>query len=194
MLSVNRISFIENPNTNQNKKISFQSKFVSNDALKDAFYIAKVDTKWGTINYLRNIENARFFARIVDFLLNDGKDDVIKVTRSKTASSLTVNGNRVNFYRQSPEPYQVDGRRVIDNVVDYYLKKEIIAPSKLTRDEFKSIKPAIDHLNSELNADDVTKNPKIYYNLLDNISNVGTELRKNTFKLLENLESKIFNK
>ena len=194
MLNVNKISVMESHRTNQNKKISFQSKFVPNDALNDAFHVAEVDTQWGTINHLRNIEKARYFARIVDFLLNDGKDDVIKITRSKTASSLTVNGNRVNFYRQSPEKHQVDGERVINNIVDYYLKKEIIDTTKLTRDEFKSIKPSIDKLNSDLNADDATKNLKIYDNLIDNISNVSAELRKNTFNFLKKLESQIFNK
>ena len=46
MLSVNKISGIEN-NYNNHNKISFQSKFVPNKALEDAFYIAKVNVEYG---------------------------------------------------------------------------------------------------------------------------------------------------
>ena len=194
MLSVNRINGTENFYANQNKQISFKSKFVPNDALKDAFYIAEVSTKFAPIHKYWEIQHARFFARIVDYLLKDGKDDLIKVTRSKTASSLTINGNRVNLYREMPEsPGFVDGGRVINNFVDYFFtKKEIIDPTNLSRDEFKAIKPAVDKLNTDLDEDDVIKNPSIFYNLIDNMNNINGALRNNTLKLLENLESKIF--
>lgn len=193
MLSVNRISGMDNLYSYQNKKISFKSKFVPTEALKDAFYIAEVDTNWAIEPW--RIENSRYFAKIIDCLLNDGKDDLIKVTRSPKGSTMLINKKRVNFYKESPSsPGFVDGERVIKNVVDYFTKKEIIDVDKLSNDEFKSVKPAIDTLNSDLNADDVTKNPYIRYNLLGNIKNVNRALQNNTLKLLENLESKIFNK
>ena len=195
MLSINKINGTENIYTNQNKQISFKSKFFQNDALKDAFTVAKVNIKFAPIHHSWEIRNARFFARIVDYLLKDGKDDLITVTRSKTASSLKINDKRVNLYREMPEKYLIDGGRVINNFVDYfYERKEIVDPAQLSRDEFKAIKPAIDNLNSDLNADDVTKNPRIFYNLIDNMDIINNALRENTLELLEKLESKIFSK
>ena len=191
MLSVNRINGTENLYSNQNKKISFKSKFVPNEALKDAFQVAKFDAKLATKDW--NIRNSRYFAKIVDFLLNDGKDDLIKVTRSPKGSTITINGKRAYFYSQEYErPGFIDGECVVNNVVNYFTKKEVTDVVKLSRDELKSIKPAIDTLNSDLNADDAIRNPDILYNLERNLNAVRGALRENTLKLLENLESKIF--
>lgn len=192
MLSVNKISGIENNYNNQNK-ISFQSKFVPNEALKDAFYIARNSVMFTTH---RNVEDGRTFARIIDHLLNDGKNDLIKVTRSEKGSTLMINGKRVNFYpREHKYPGFVDGERVINNIINYFAEKtEIVETYKLTRDEFKAIKPAVDKLNAEVNADDVTKNPQILCNLEENMRNINVALHKHAAGLLDKLEAKIFNK
>ena len=193
MLSINRINGTETLYANQNKQIPFKSKIFPNEALKDALYIAEVNTKYATEDW--RIERSRYFAKIVDYLLNDGKNDLIKVTRSQKGSTLIINGKRVNFYREeNNDPGFIDGERVIGNIVDYFTKQDAIDLDKLTRDEFKSIKPAIDTLNSDLNADDAIRNLKILYNLERNIDAVHKVLKENTLKLLDNLESKIFNK
>ena len=191
MPTINKISGIENNFTGQNK-VSFKSKFVPNEALHDAFHCAHADVIW-TSDW--RYAYARSFAKIIEHLLNDGKDDLIKVTRSKTASSLTINGERVNFHRESPsKPGVVDGGRVINNIVDYFSKKGIVDTSKLAPNELKAVKPEIDTLNAELNADDVTKNPQILYNLENNLCNINATLHELTDKLLEKLEATIFRK
>ena len=190
MLSVNKISGIEN-NYNNRNKISFQSKFVPNKALEDAFYIAKVNIEYGE-NYEQFY--GRSFAKIIENLLNDGKDDLIEVTRAPKSSSLILNGKRVNLYHSNPPSEGfVDGERVIVNIVDYFIKKGVDF-SKLSREEFKAIKPSVDKLNADLNADDVTKNPQIYSNLVENMNNIQVALLKNTAELLDKLEAKIFRK
>lgn len=187
---VNRISGIEN-NYNNRNKISFQSKFVPNKALEDAFYIAKVNIEYGQ-NYEKFY--GRSFAKIIENLLNDGKDDLIKVTRAPKSSSLILNGKRVNLYHSNPPSEGfVDGERVIVNIVDYFIKKGVEF-SKLSREEFKAIKPAVDKLNAEVNADDVTKNPDIYFHLRRNMNDIDSALTKYTVELLDKLEAKIFGK
>ena len=189
MPKVNKIAGYENSYINQNK-ISFKSKFVPNEALRDAFYCAHADLMW-TSDW--RSEHARSFVKIIEHLLNDGKDDLIKLSRSKTASSVVINGKRVNFYRESPStPGTIDGGRVLNNVVDYFSKKGIGNTSKLTYDELKVIKPEIDNLNSELNADDVTKNPGIFFNLENNVHTINAILRKHADELLDKLETTIF--
>lgn len=192
MLSVNSISGFDNNYKNQNK-ISFQSRFVPNEALKDAIYIARNNVSFTTHS---NIEDGRTFTRILEHLLNDGKNDVIKVTRSEKGSTLMINGKRANFYPQEHKyPGFVDGERVIKNIINYYSgRTEIINTSKLSRDEFRAIKPSVDKLNAELNADDVTKNPQILYNLEENIRSINTAIHKHTVALLDKLEAKIFSK
>lgn len=188
---VNRISGSDYTHTSQNK-ISFQSKFVPNEALKDAIYIAGVDTKYGN-SWER--ADGRSFAKIIDYLLNDGKDDLIKVTRSAKGSTLIINGKRVNFYSELPPSHGfVDGRRVIKNVVNYFTKNEVTDFIELSKDEFKLVKPEVDKLNAELNADDVTKNPHILFNLQENMNNINTTLAQHTAELLDKLEAKIFGK
>ena len=191
MLNISRINATNNNYKNNN--VSFQSRFFPNEALKDAIYIAKINV---TYSPSRIIEDGRDFARILDHLLNDGKDDFIKVTRSKKGSTLMINGNRVNFYRQEHlHPGFVDGQRVINNIIDYFAnKKGIVDTTKLTRNEFKVIKPAVDRLNATVNADDVTKNPQILYNLEANMRNINMALHKHTIRLLNKIEAKIFNK
>ena len=187
---VNRISGADNTYRNQNN-VAFQSKFVPNKALEDAFYIAKVNIEYG-----KNYEKfySRSFAKIIDNLLNDGKDNLIKVTRAPKSSSLIINDKRVNLYHSNPPSEGfVDGERVIVNIVDYFIKKGVEF-SKLSRDEFKAIKPSVDKLNADLNADDVTKNPQIFYNLEENMQNINVALHKHTAELLDKLEAKIFNK
>ena len=203
MLGVNRINGAESLYTNKNNKISFKSKFFPNEALKDAFYVAKYNTKSAVDDWY---DCSRQFARIIDYLLNDGKDDLIKLTTGpKGSATMTINNKRVNFYRANNSSLdKLDlGKRTIENFIDYYTENEIVGntkiaealyTTKLTKDEFKSVKSAIDTLNSDLNADDAIRNPKIYYNLLKNMDKVNSTIRNNTFELLENLESKIFKK
>lgn len=191
MLGVNKICGIENNYNNQNK-ISFQSKFVPNEVLRNAFDAAKDRAfyKWAD-----DLEDGRAFAKIVEHLLNDGKDDLIKVTKSEKGSTLIINGKRVNYFPVSYGNLSfLNGECVMKNVIDYFSKKMIVDTSKLSNDEFKVIKPTIDKLNADLNADDVLKNPNIYTNLEENMNNIKFALIKNADELLKKLEAKIFNK
>ena len=191
-MCINKINGTENLYSKPNKNISFKSKFFPNEVLKDAFLTARVCTKYATRDC--TVEKSRYFTKIIDYCLNDGKDDLIKLTRGPKGSTMRINGKKVNYYKEKSPSYFVDGQRVIDNVVDYFTKKEAVEVDKLSDDEYKSIKVAIDTLKSDLNADDASKNPNIRSNLIANVENVNRALRNNTLKHLEELKSKIFNK
>lgn len=189
---ISRISGAESTYINQNNNISFRSKFFPNEALADAFYIARNNASFVTHE---KAFSSRSFARIIEHLLNDGKDDLIKVTRSEKGSTLTINGKRVSFYPEEfYNPRKVDGERVIGNIIYYFTKKNIVDTAKITSDEFKAIKPAINSLNAGLNADAITKNPYILSNLEDNLYKIISDLHKQTVKTLDKLETKIFGK
>lgn len=168
--------------TNQNKKISFQSQFVPNNALKNAFQEARCPSS----PYV----NTRAFVKAINHFFNDGKDDLIKLVNYKSgASGLFINDKRVNYYNRSDS-------NSINIFIDYFEKRKNAIEDiyNLSYDEFKAIKPEINKLNSDLNADDVSKNLNILHNLQNNIYYIDKALSKYTINVLENLEKAIFKK
>ena len=81
-----------------------------------------------------------------------------------------------------------------DNIIDYFSYKTKIVPDKtnLSPDELKLIQKEVNKLNSDLNADDVIKNPTILHNLNNNLANVYRTLAEYTRCQLDELEAKIF--
>ena len=177
MLNVSKINGTENIYA-PNKKISFQSKFVPNDALKLAFESAD--------SY--DVECVKTFINIIEHLLNDGKDDVIKLTKTKIGSMLLINGKRVNYYKRCAYKHE----NPLFNIFDYFYHRQKIGKdaNKLNYDEFKAVKADIDTLNADLNADDITKNPDILNNLQKNMDKINDNLRKHARDKLEKLETK----
>ncbi len=192
MLNVNRIGGVENTYKNRNN-VSFGSKFVPNDALQDAFHIAQVSLecgRWGA----HSAAKAMRFTKILAHLVNDGKDDLVKVTRSATGSTLQINGKRVNFHRERPaSSVFVDGERVINNIVDYFSVQNKVVDCEVTSpEEFKIIKPSILNLKSDLRADILKKSPDILNNIEKNIQDVNSVLQEHFSGVLKNLKGKIF--
>ena len=206
MLNVKNINVKENNYEYYSKKISFKSKFEPNFALKTAFQDAKNDISNAIFRsseeeYYRDLDFAykslcdgRVFVRIIKNLLNDGKDDLIKVVMSKKngTSSLYINSKKVNKIKGNSTYYNDLPK---DNIIDYFSCQTEIVPNKklLSLDELKLIQNEVNILNSDLNADDAIKNPTILHNLNNNIANVYRTLAKYTRCQLDELEAKIFN-
>ena len=205
MLIVSKINGVENNCKNHRQNISFQSKWEPNYALKTAFADAKNDIdnaifRSSKEEYYRELGFAykslcdgRVFTRIIKSLLNDGKDDLIKVEMSKKngTSSLYINSKKVNKIEGSSTYYK---DLPMDNIIDYFSYKTKIVPDKtnLSPDELKLIQKGINTLNSDLNADDAIKNSTILHNLNNNIANVYRTLAEYTRCQLDELEAKIF--
>ena len=183
MLSINPINCAENNYLNTNKSIPFKSRFVPNKTLKDAFHCASVHTNSSGF--------VRPFAHIMEYLLNDGKDSLIELTRNKSGGSvLKIDGKRVNYYHSSLD----DDWAPIINLINYYICKNkfVFDSSKLTAKELKLVQPKINNLNAELNADDITKNPDILTNLSNNLADIKISLDEYSHSLLSEFEKKIF--
>ena len=181
MVSINKISNTENIYSNINNT-SFKSKFVPNEPLRQAFGAAKYGYTY----------QSRTFARVIENLLNDGKDDLIQITKSKSGSStVMLNGKRVYLCRGSVN----DNLSQMNSIIDYFWLKNNKHQylSELSNDEFNAIKPAINKLNADLNADDVTNNGKIVENITDNLQNIDITLSEYTRNKLDKLEKRIFN-
>lgn len=180
MPSINKINVTERTYLNHYNNISFKSKFVPNKALSDAFYAAEYQYPFNSTYW------AKHFANIIEFLLNDGRDNLIEVTNNKKGgSALKINGKKVHYVRGNYPEFQ--------NITEYWNIRDILYPKALTVKEFDVLKSAINKLNADLNADDVTKNPRILDNLEYNIKNIDKILDKYTKDLLHKLKAQIFN-
>lgn len=186
MLSINKICGAESSYINQNK-ISFQSRFVPNAALKEAFNIAKSDKICDDFS--------RYFARVIDFALNDGKDDLIKVSKSAKGSiTLMINGKRVDRHLITKYSVCEDGGLAMRTIIGYFVNKNEVDLSKLTKQEFDLVEPLMGDLVCKAIKDLLSGNLCIYRNLENNVFNIKNILFKNTEKTLNKLETKIFNK
>lgn len=190
-MNIDKINRVENKYNTTSRNLSFKSKFVPNEALKEAFFWAKNDCK-----YPENLQlgNGVIFAKVMKHLLNDGKDDLIKLTKGSKISTLIINGARKNVY---PPSYRnsdlATNGDVVNNVVDYFVcKKNIVDPYKLTQEEIEAIKPSIKSLNSSLNTDTMINNPLTLVNLQESLSKVMSDLNEYSLKVLKEIEDKIF--
>lgn len=203
MLNINNINENRNIYKSSKKNISFQSKFVPNFALKTAFENAKKDIDVALFRSTSNLEyrelgiadeylcKCRNFANIIRHLLNDGKDDVIKVEMSKknNSSALFINSKKVNMNNGSCYKFYKD--LPMENIIDYF-SYNIPDKTNLSGEELKLIQQNINSLNSDLNADDITKNSAILNNLNNNIAKIYNTLARYTMRQLEGLETEIF--
>ena len=183
MLSVNRINQTEFKYINQNNNLPFKSKFVPNKALSDTFDMAIYNYPYNSTYF------AKRFANTIEFLLNDGKNDLIEVTKSRNnGSALKINGKKV--------AYKSGDAAQLFNIIEYNWKNpNLIGYGKeLTYQEFNVLKSAINKLNADLNVDDVTKNTEILNNLDKNIAKIDEILDKYVKDTLIRLRKQIFNR
>lgn len=71
---------------NLNNNVNFKSRFVKNEALKKAFN--------EELFYLTEAPNKRNFIRAIKSIINDGRNDVIKLTEKDSRTEVLVNGKR----------------------------------------------------------------------------------------------------
>lgn len=190
MLSVNKV--MNAPYRHQqNNSTTFGSKFVPNEALSDAFYAAGIKC----LNYPSGeAEEGRTFAKIIETLLNDGKNDLIKVTTSPKGSTLTINGKRVSFYSQeAPVSNLADDERALKNILYYYLcRGNMKDVNALTQSEVDAIQPSIEAMHIVTRGKNHTS--FILKKMDDIYKNINKTINNHALKNLEWLERRIFHK
>lgn len=178
---ITKINGFNNTYISQNKRISFKSKLVPNEELKDLF----IDSKT-ILNYLKSVNEFKQYKMSLMYvhnminclknILNNGKNELFELTRNK-------NGEL---------GYKLNGKKGRISKADR-LKANSNNIRTITNEDFDIISSAISKLKDDLNADYESKNLDILANLHKNIQIIDNIFLKQTCDSLEKLEKQIFN-
>lgn len=179
---ITKINGFNNTYISQNKRISFKSKLVPNEELKDIF----IDSKT-ILNYLNSVDEFKQYKMSLMYvqktminclknILNNGKNELWELTRNK-------NGEL---------GYKLNGKKSRISKADR-LKANSNNIRTITNEDFDIISSAISKLKDDLNADYESKNLDILANLHKNIQIIDNIFLKQTGDSLEKLEKQIFN-
>lgn len=132
-------------NTTQRNSLNFGSKFVRTKDLRKAFAEVK--------NY-GEIEERRQFANAVKGILNDGKDDVIRVSSQNSEGRIQVNGKLYNKDKRHWINWNKSQEGTRNELIEFAENEKRIARvfkhNSLSKDEANAIKDVVKELR-ELN-------------------------------------------
>lgn len=132
-------------NTTQRNSLNFGSKFVRTKDLRRAFAEVK--------NY-GEIEERRQFANAVKGILNDGKDDVIRVSSQNSEGRIQVNGKLYNKDKRHWINWNKSQEGTRNELIEFAENEKGIARvfkhNSLSKDEANAIKDVVKELR-ELN-------------------------------------------
>ena len=128
-------------NTTQRNSLNFGSKFVRTKDLRKAFAEVK--------NY-GEIEERRQFANAVKGILNDGKDDVIRVSSQNSEGRIQVNGKLYNKDKRHWINWNKSQEGTRNELIEFAENEKGIARvfkhNSLSKDEANAIKDVIKEL------------------------------------------------
>ena len=173
--------------------VSFKSQFAPNQVLKQGFNYLKNNR-----SYRRN-EELRVFTKSIDVLLNDGRNDTIKITRDSRNKCYKANVNDITFvYKEMHYVSSKDCGGIIIETLKNLV--ECLYPetkfNELSDYEKDATKPVMNELVEFVNKKSGTKNLFEFFEEMSFIKDrMAQELiDSNKKKLFEEFEPKIFQK
>ena len=168
-------------NTPQTSSLNFGSRFVRTKDLRKAFEEIKYE----------NVQDQRQFVNALKAVLNDGQNDVIKLSSQSSEGRLHVNGKLYNKNKKHWINWSGSQEGIRNELINFAEKEKGVARvfkfDSLSKDEANSIKDLVNELKS------LKPTNKNFFSNINSIqSRMQSEIKYFLLNELERLQKEIF--
>lgn len=168
-------------NTPQTSSLNFGSRFVRTKDLRKAFEEIKYE----------NVQDQRQFVNALKAVLNDGQNDVIRLSSQQSEGRLHVNGKLYNKNKKHWINWSGSQEGIRNELIEFAEKEKGVARvfkfDSLSKDEANSIKDLVNELKS------LKPTNKNFFSNINSIqSRMQSEIKYFLLDELERLQKEIF--